>query len=40
MLIISVCLQVAVHSLLQAVDEIVIRGEGQDKDTFIFVHHR
>jgi hypothetical protein len=38
-LIISVCLQVAVHSLLQAVDEIVIRGEGQDKDTCIFVHH-
>jgi hypothetical protein len=39
-LIISVCLQVAVHSLLQAVEEIVIRGEGRDSDTCIFVHHR
>ncbi|CAN5957392.1 unnamed protein product [Sphagnum jensenii] len=35
----SLAYQVAVHSLLQAVDEIVIRGEGQDKDTCIFVHH-
>ncbi|CAK9200674.1 unnamed protein product [Sphagnum troendelagicum] len=35
----SLAYQVAVHSLLQAVDEIVIRGEGQDRDTCIFVHH-
>jgi hypothetical protein len=39
-LIISVCFQVAVHSLLQAVEEIVIRSEGRDRDTCIFVHHR
>ncbi|CAM6050673.1 unnamed protein product [Sphagnum compactum] len=35
----SLAYQVAVHSLLQAVEEIVIRGEGRDRDTCIFVHH-
>ncbi|KAH9542515.1 hypothetical protein CY35_13G011400 [Sphagnum magellanicum] len=35
----SLAYQVAVHSLLQAVEEIVIRGEGRDSDTCIFVHH-
>ncbi|CAM6050274.1 unnamed protein product [Sphagnum compactum] len=34
----SLAYQVAVHSLLQAVEEIAARGEGRDRDTHIFVH--
>lgn len=33
-------LQAAVHSLLQAVQEIAARGEGRDRDVHIFVQRR